>query len=157
MCVRHQWCEVLGAHPQTLIGRLPSNGILDLVEGGDPLQRLAAQRGFGLLVHVPELAPCMRHAGGLDDLTATVDLTEPAIAVGLQDALEVTQMLLWMSAFPVRRVAIEDRRRVRAPVWPSIAHVGPQPGFAGTTETRFEHRYLSIVGVHPLTGHDGRK
>src|SRR5262249_54886638 len=33
----------------------------------------------------------------------------------LQDALEAAQMLLWMGAFPVWLVAVEDRRWVGAP------------------------------------------
>src|SRR5207302_7765663 len=129
-------------------GRLPTNGILDLVEGGDPLQCLAAQCGLGLLVYVPELAPCVRHAGGLDDLTASVDLAKTAIAVSLQDALEAAQMFLWMGSLPVRRVAVEDRWWVGAAVWASIADICPQPAFASATKTRFQHRHCGIVAVH---------
>jgi len=154
MHVRHQWCEVLGSHSQALFGCLPSDDILDLVEGGDPLQCLAAQRGPGLLMGVPELASCMRHAGDLDDRTASVDLGKSAVAVSLQDALEAAQMLLRVRSLPIWRVAIEDRRRVGAAIGASIADIGPQSGFARVTKARFQHRHLSIVAVHPLTGHD---
>ena len=135
-------------------GWLPSNRSPRSCKGGDPVQCLAAQAGLGLLVHIPELAPGMRHAGGLDDLTAPIDPRESGIAIGLQDALEAAQMLLWMCSLPVRRVTVEHRRRVAAAVWPSIADVGPQSAPSRAAQTRFQHRHLGIVAVHPLTGHD---
>jgi hypothetical protein len=72
------------------------------VESGDPLQCLAAQRRLGLLMGIPELAPCVRHAGGLDDLATPVDLGKTAVAIGLQNALEAAQMFLWMGSLPIR-------------------------------------------------------
>jgi len=44
----------------------------------------------------------VRHAGGLDDPAASVNLAKTTIAICLQDALEATQVFLWMGSFAVR-------------------------------------------------------
>lgn len=52
---------------------------------------------------------------------------EAAIAIGLQDAGEGSQMLLGMFASSVARGVIDRSRRRRPTVGPIVAHIGPDP------------------------------
>src|SRR6266436_4562993 len=76
-----QWCAPGLAEAGPVIGRAAADARLDLVEFGDPPQRLGGDRRAGRMVEVEELAPDMSPAEGKFDRAYTV---EPRIAVDLQ-------------------------------------------------------------------------
>ncbi len=142
-----------GPGAQALIRRAAANPVLDPIEGSDPIQRLASERGLGCLMHIPELAPGMRHAGGFDHAAIAVEAGIPGISVRLEDAAEVPQMLPWVLSLAVRRIPVERCRRSRPGEWPVVANIGPKPRRAGPAETRLQHRHHGVVSMHALACH----
>jgi hypothetical protein len=57
-------------------------------------------------VDINELAPDMRHAGHLADVTGTIEVFEPGIAVSVDPALICCEMILWALPFAVWRELI---------------------------------------------------
>jgi hypothetical protein len=53
-------------------------------------------------VHIEEFAPHMRPAGGFDDLAAGKRLIEAGVAVGMDDASELLEMLARVLALAIR-------------------------------------------------------
>jgi hypothetical protein len=122
---------MLGPDTQAVTRRAAADPVLDPIEGGDPIQRRAGEWGLGCLMHIPELAPRVGHAGGLDHAAVAIEAGIPGISVSLQDTLEVPQMLPWVLPLAVRRIPIERRRRSRPGEWPIVANVEPAPAEAG--------------------------
>lgn len=110
------------------LGRLAPQLGFDGIERADPLKRFRRQgTGVGVM-EVVELAPDVRPAGDLDDGTGFVEAVEAGVAVGLQRAAKVAQVISRMLALPVRRVSEPDGRRGGIMAGPVVADVGPQPG-----------------------------
>src|SRR5512132_2735751 len=81
---------------------------------------------------VVELAPDVRPARDLDGggrlpLLRRVEIVEPGIAVGLQQAAEAGEVRPRMLALAIRAVAVEHRRRRRSGARAVVAQVDPQP------------------------------
>jgi hypothetical protein len=83
-------CDLLLSHGQALIGGQAVDGALGCEDRVDPPHRLGGERGTGDLGELEQLAPAMRPARGLGDRAGLaawrVELVEPGIGVGLQDA-----------------------------------------------------------------------
>lgn len=76
------------------VWRLPSNGLLDIVELTNPAQGFLGNQRFARRRQIEELASCMRPAGCFQNdrlaawLVWFVEVTEARIAVGMQHARE---------------------------------------------------------------------
>jgi hypothetical protein len=95
--------------------RLAANRVLDAVERTDAFEGFGRDGRSLRLVHLEELASHMRPTRRLLDGAVGVERVEPAIGIGLQDALEQFQMRLRMFAASVRRVGKPDGRRCLSP------------------------------------------
>src|SRR6266446_5334806 len=146
-----QWCAPGLADAGPVIGRAAADARLDLVEFGDPPQRLGGDRRAGRMVEVEELAPDMSPAEGKFDRAYTV---EPRIAVDLQYPGELGEVALRVHALTVLAIDIGDRRRQ----WPLprsvIAGIRPQPPGLGAAAPGIEHRNRRVVGEDLGRGED---
>ena len=96
------------------IGRAAADARLDLIEFGDPLQRLGGNWRRGGMVEVKELAPDMRPAEGELDRARRprpAQPVEPGIAVDLQHPGELGEVAPRMHALAVLAVNMSDRGR----------------------------------------------
>jgi hypothetical protein len=77
-----------------------------------------------------------------------VELPEPGVGVGLEDAPEVLEMLLGMLALAVRREVIDRARRSRSIPGAIIADISPDPSFTPfpSPAERFP-RSSTLIGV----------
>ena len=105
----------------SLIRRPTANLLLDPIEHANTLDYRRGDRRLliilsGKRMNVEELASSMRPARGLHDPRGTVfvallvQCTIARVAVGLQDATEVFEVLLWVLAFTISRVGKPHRR-----------------------------------------------
>jgi hypothetical protein len=76
-------------------------------------------------MQVKELAPDMRPARRLLNGTIGIQRLEPALGIGLQDALIGLQMGLRMLTPPIRRIGQPDGRRVINPRRAIIPDIHP--------------------------------
>jgi hypothetical protein len=76
-----------------------------------------------------ELAPAMRPAGSFGDRPGRtlrrIELVEPRIGIGLENARIAIKMTLGMLAGAVARIEEHGRRRITAAKRPIVAHVDP--------------------------------
>jgi hypothetical protein len=104
---------------------------LDGVKLSDAPDRLFGDGGALGLLHIDELAPDMRHAGDFMDITGSVELVEPGIAVRVHPALVAGQMFCRVLALAVDGELIPGSgwRAVGsgASPWPFIPCVCPEP------------------------------
>jgi hypothetical protein len=142
-----QWPGSVGAPHVADLGRAAAQPVLDLVERRDALQRGGGKRRAGGGVEVEELAPHMRPARHLAHSVLPIELVEPGIAVGLQDAVEAGEMAQRVLGAAVRAVAVEGRRRGRATPGPVVAHIDPQPPGLGPAGTRCQNRHGGVVAM----------
>ena len=98
----------------------------------------------------------MGPAGSFDDVAAAVDFRESRIAVGLQNAVKVTQMLLRVLSVAIGTVREPNCRRGLARRRPLVAHIRPQPPGLGFSAARSKHRNRRIVCVDDIGGKDVR-
>src|SRR5579864_878950 len=104
-------------------------------------------------VDVVKLPPHMRPAGSFLNLALLIELLETSIGVGLQDAMEATQVLLRMFSTAIRRVA-EPYRGCRLISRRSIIpNVGPEASCFGLALTRSQHRHRRFIGVQLACSH----
>src|SRR5271156_606069 len=102
------------------------------------------------LIQIVKLTPHMSPTRGLKDPAAFVKPVEAGIAIGLQDATVVFEMIRRMLAFAIRRISEPHRRWRFAASRAVIANVGPQAASLCFTVARFQHRYRHIVAVQFL-------
>jgi hypothetical protein len=76
-----------------------------------------------------------------------VELVEPGMGVGLQDALVAGQVPPRVFTGAVARVAEHRRRRRRSGEGPVVADIGPEP--AGDGPALRQHRHRGVVAVQP--------
>ena len=113
------------------VWRLPSNGLLDIVELTDPAQGFLGNRRFARRRQIEELASCMRPAGCFQyDRQAAwlvwfVEVAEARIAVGMQHAREGGQMLPGMLSLAIRTEEVADGRLDRVTPGTAVANVSP--------------------------------
>ena len=116
-------------HRQPVAARLAADPALDGEDLVDALDRLDRQRRFAQVGLLEEVASAMAPASRLGDRAwfafAVVELAEPGIGVGLQDAGIAGQMPGGMLAGPVARVEKYRRRRVGPSKRPVVAYIGP--------------------------------
>src|SRR5215213_11907497 len=100
-----------------------------------------------------DFAAHMAPAGDLDQwwiaagFGRLVEPIEPAVAVGVQEALAGAEQHLRMDALTIWRIEVERRRRrIRSP-GPLVAHGDPEPPGFGLAVAGCEHRDGAIVGV----------
>jgi hypothetical protein len=97
------------AFSSSVVGGRAFDRLLDAVELADAVERLLGdRRGCGGM-YIEELAPDMRPAGGLDDLSAREQLVEAGIAIGVDDAAELLQVGPRVLALKRRSAASDDR------------------------------------------------
>ena len=104
--VGDQRCDVLLPHGQALVGGQAVDGALGVKDGVDPAHGLDGQRGAGELGQLEQLASPVCPAPGLGDRPwlppGMVEVAEPGIGVGLQDAGIACQVLVGVLAPAVR-------------------------------------------------------
>ena len=93
-------------------------------------------------------ASCLQDRRGL--AIDSVQLGEPGIGVGLQDAGPGRKVASWAIAAPVGRIVEDDRGRITASEGPVVAHVIPQS--AGNGLALGHDRHGGVVAVQPLGG-----
>src|ERR1700694_4226448 len=98
---RKQWTRAGIAHFAAFIGRPASNLFLDPVQRCDALDRFGCDRRLVRFLQVVELAPDMRPTCRFLHTAALIDLVETSIAIGLQNAGELREMLLRVLAFAI--------------------------------------------------------
>ena len=99
--------------------------------------------------------PCAQQAAsviGPGLATRLVEVVEPGIGVGLQDAGIAGQVPARVLGGAVARVAEHRRRRRRAGEGPVVAHIGPEP--AGDGLAPGQHRHGGVVAMQALGGED---
>lgn len=110
----------------TLLGAAAADVLLDRVELGDVLERLARNgRGTGGGQFV-EVTPHVRPA---ECKLNVAPLGEPAIAsiaINLEDPLEACQMGDWSVGFAIGGIDVGDARRIDAAPWPIVRRIGPE-------------------------------
>lgn len=140
------------------VWRLPTNGLLDIVEFTDPPQRLLCNRRFARRRQIEELASCMCPAGGFPNAWRTawlawfVEVTEARISVGMQHAGEGGQMLPGMQSLAIRTEGVADGRWCRVTMGTAIANIGPQPACPGLALAWFQHRDGRVVTMKAVGG-----
>ncbi len=118
--------------------RLAADVVFYAVEFSDSSQRLFGDRRWPGDVNVVELPPRVGPAGGLDDVglgvcLGRVKLVEAGVAIRLQRALELGQVLPGVFALAVGTVEVDRPRRRRAAPRPIVAHIDPKPSRFGAT------------------------
>ena len=94
---------------------------------------------------IGKLAPDVSHAGDFMDITGSVEIVEPGIAIGMHPALVPGQMFCGMLALAVGGELIPRRRWIITAPWPFVADIGPDPGgFAFASAWRL-HLQGSVV------------
>ena len=147
----HQRPDVFGAGGQALLRRSAVDVPLEIEDGVDPTHRLERDRYLGHVGQHVELAPAVRPARRLGDRAGfspgVIEIVEPGIGIGLQDAGIVGQVLARMLATTVARVVEQGRRWRRTAERPVIAHVGPKPARDGLAAG--QHRHGGVVAMDP--------
>src|SRR5260370_7792592 len=146
------------ANGATLIRRSPLDLLLDQVQRGDALDGFGGDGRVVRLHQIEKLAPDVRYARRLLNRTALVKLVESGKRVGLQYALELSQMLLRMFALAVRRVCKPHGRRGLVARGTVVADIGPEAAGLGLACSRCKYGQRSIVavqlvGVEHITAH----
>jgi hypothetical protein len=138
---------LLLARATTLLGAHAADRLLDRVERGDPLQRLAGDRRFALGV-IEEPTSQVRPAEGERDPAAGClggDCLVGGVAVALDDAPIIVEQLQAMDRSAAGRIGVGDRRRVRSAPRPIVAGDRPEIAALDPTAARIEHRRLRLV------------
>jgi hypothetical protein len=87
-------------------------------------------------------------------LTTIVNLVEARISVGLENALETSEMLPRMVTFAIGAKREPDRRRDRTSGGPFVTHVCPQSAGLGFAAPGCEHRKRRIVRMNDVRRQD---
>lgn len=116
-------------HRQPVAGRLAIDPALDGEDRVDAPNRLERQRRLaqiGLLKEVaPAVAPARRLSNRAGSAFAVVEIAEPGISIGLQNAGIAGEMPGRMLAATVARIKEHRGRWVGPGKRPVVAHVGP--------------------------------
>ena len=92
---------------------------------GEGQEAFLAHRGVGCHLNVIKLAPNMSPTRGLMNPAAFIKVMKSSVAVCLQCAAEVAQMLARMLALAIGRVSEPDCSRHIGSGRSVIAHIGP--------------------------------
>ena len=112
------------------VARLAVDGRFDVVERTDPLQRLAGDGAAGRLPDIVEVAPQMRPARRLAHArhavgAGLVELLKARVCVGLQDAVEVGEVLAGVLALAVGGEPVGGCGRIAARPGAVVPDVDP--------------------------------
>src|SRR6056297_262154 len=89
-----------------------------------------------------------------------VELGIALVAVGLQDAAALAQVLADVLFLPVRSEAVDGAWRCRPRPWPLVADISPDPALlhalaeAPVAQGPVQHPDRCVVGVQQVAGHD---
>jgi hypothetical protein len=139
---------------EALIGGQAVDGALGGEDRVDLPHRLGGERGAGHFGQLEQLAPAMGPTRCLRDrpwfACGRVELAEPGIGIGLQDALIARQVPLRVFPGPVAGVAEHGRRRRRPREGSIVAHIGPEP--PRDRPAAGEHRHCGVIAVQAFGG-----
>ena len=138
---------LLLARAATLVGAHAADRLLDRIELGDPLQRLAGDRRFALGV-VEEAASQMRPAEGERDPAIGRlggDRLVGGVTVALDDAPIVVEQLQAMNCPTAGCIGVGDSGRVRSTPRPIVSGDRPEITLFDPTAAGIEHRRLRLV------------
>jgi hypothetical protein len=147
--IRHQRLALGLTHSQPFGGTLAADARFDLVERGDPLQRLGRDRrlAFGQVIETSaHMAPAERQRNGRIGRLGGAKLLVGVIAVALQNAAVAAEQGVGMNVPPAGRVAVDHRRRLIPTPWPIVTRDGPEVALLGPPAARIEHRHHGLVG-----------
>src|SRR3954467_8022009 len=116
------------ADEPALLGAAAADVLLDGVDLGDALERLARNRRGTRRCEFVEVAPHMRPAERKLDVATLCQLGITGIAVDLQDPLEACEMSDRPLGFAVRCINVDDARWIGAAPWPVIGGIWPRAG-----------------------------
>ena len=127
MQILHKRLALRFAYTPTLLRQAAADLLFDAIERTDPAQRLLGDRRLGGLEDLKMLAPRVRPACGFQQRVAgsVVQAVESGVAIGLQNAAEILQVLTRMFTLAIRRVAQQHCGWIGAARGPIIAHVRP--------------------------------
>ncbi len=121
-----QWPCTCLAYFASEAKRLAAGLAFDIVECADTLNGFGRNRRTVGHLDVVELTPDVRPAGSFDDFTALIKVMESGLAIGLQNARELAQMLPGMFTLAIFRVGEPHGWRCILTCRAIIAHIGPQ-------------------------------
>jgi hypothetical protein len=143
----HERFALLLARSPPLLGAQAADRLLDRIEFGNPLQRLAGDRRFALGV-VEEPAPQVRPAEGERDPAIGRlggDGLVGSVTVALNNARILVEQLQAVDRPAAGRIGVGDRRRVRSAPQPIVAGDRPEIALLDPTAARIEHWRLRLV------------
>ena len=131
-------------------GGLAADGVLDGIDLSDAPKCFGGDGRCRRLMHIVELAPRVRPAGGKLDVAASRQLLEAGIAVDLDHTLERGQMRGQPFGLAGGTVEIERCRRRGTAPRPVVARIDPEPPGPGAAAPGIEHRHRGVVGEQLL-------
>lgn len=102
---------------------------------------------------VVELAPDVRQTRRLLNGPIFIELVEARVGVGLKNAAEIAEMLLWMLSLAIWRVSKPNCRSCRIAGGTIIANIGPEAASLGLAVPRSQYRNRGVVGVQFVSRH----
>src|ERR1039458_3195555 len=133
-----------------LIWRSSLDLLFDQVKCGDALHGLGRDGRLMRLNQVEELASDVGHAWRFLNRAALIKLVETSKRVGLQYALELGQMPLWVFTLAVRRICKPHSRRGLVASRTVVTNVSPEAAGLGLACSRGKYRQRSIVPMQLL-------
>src|ERR1019366_1447022 len=94
-----------------------------------------------------KLAPNVRQARSFLDRTVLIERVKTCKRVRLQNAFELSEMLLRMLALAVRRISKPDSRRSLVACRTVVANISPEAAGLGLARPRRHHRHRSVVAM----------
>ena len=145
---QHERLAALLAHDASRVGAAASDGLLDRIEGGDPLKRLAGDRCGAALGDVVEAAPHMGPAEGERDRLLARSFGDGLVGrvpVALHDAAIAVEQSEGVHGAATGSVGVGDGRRIGSAPRPVVARHGPEVALLGAAASGIEHRRRGLV------------
>jgi hypothetical protein len=145
---RHKRLAALLTHRAALIGAAAPDRLLDGIQGGDALERLAGDRRGTALRDVVEAAPQMGPAKSQGDCLLALGVGNVLVGrvpIALHDAAIAIEQLERVHGAATGSVGIGDRWRIGPAPGPIVARDGPEEALLGAAASRIEHRRCGLV------------
>jgi hypothetical protein len=150
--IRHQRLALGLTHSQPFGGALAADARFDLVERGDPRQRLGRDRRLALgqvIEPSAHMAPAKRQRNGRVGRPSAAELLVGVVAIALQDTAVAAEQGVGMDMPAAGGIAVDHRRRLAAAPRPIVTRDRPEVALLGPPAARIQHRHHGLVGEQP--------